>query len=325
VEPQQDGSEAVTAYRWDVRDRLREVRLPDGRHVAYRYDAFARRVSKELHAPASLIEDLARALAGEGGAAPEPERTRFLYDGDVLCAELRSEAQGGVRVHVHEARSFAPLLQVERGDVFTVVNDHLGMPKELLDGRGRVAWAAAHSAWGRVVDVQRDDGTAEVSSPFRLLGQYADEETGLCYTRFRYFDAEAGRWCSPDPLGIEGGRNLAAFDGAPTAEVDPLGLCPEANVSPEIRPADLQGKTPDELRQFATDKGLIPHPTKPDKFMDPVTGKERLRLDPGHVDKQTGLPYNDPKAAVPHAHGYGPDGTTKVRDPTDNNPHFPTR
>ncbi len=42
--------------------------------------------------------------------------------------------------------------------------------------------------------MQRDDGAAEVESPFRLLGQYADDETGLCYTRFRYFDAEAGRW-----------------------------------------------------------------------------------------------------------------------------------
>src|SRR5262249_33296586 len=64
----------------------------------------------------------------------------------------------------------------------------------------------------------------KASSPFRLLGQYADEETGLCYTRFRYFDPEVGRWCSPDPLGIAGGNNLLAFDGSPTAVVDPLGL-----------------------------------------------------------------------------------------------------
>ena len=170
VEPRPDGTEAVTAYKWDVRDRLREVRLPDGRRAVYRYDAFARRVSKELHPASTLREDLARALSGQGGVL-EPERTRFLYDGDVLCAELRPEEQGGLRVHVHEAGSFAPLLQVEAGEVLTVVNDHLGMPKELVDARGRVAWAAAHSAWGRVTEVQRDAGAAEVSSPFRLLGQ----------------------------------------------------------------------------------------------------------------------------------------------------------
>jgi RHS repeat-associated protein len=63
-----------------------------------------------------------------------------------------------------------------------------------------------------------------IESPFRLLGQYADAETGLCCTRFRYFDADVGRWCSPDPLGLLGGRNLCQFNGSPAVEVDPLGL-----------------------------------------------------------------------------------------------------
>jgi len=76
---------------------------------------------------------------------------------------------------------------------------------------------------------------------------------------------------------------------------------------------------------MASEKGLNPHTTKPDKWMDPVTSKERLRLDPGHIDQKTGLPYNDPKAAAPHHHGYEPDGKTKIVDPTDRNPHIPTK
>lgn len=43
--------------------------------------------------------------------------------------------------------------------------------------------------------------------------------------RFRYFDAEAGRWCSPDPLGITGGPNPGAFDASPTTNIDVFGLC----------------------------------------------------------------------------------------------------
>ncbi|HHH26832.1 MAG TPA: RHS repeat protein, partial [Polyangiaceae bacterium] len=44
----------------------------------------------------------------------------------------------------------------------------------------------------------------------------------------RYFDAEAGRWCSPDPLLLAGGINLLAFGRSPTGAVDPLGLlCPD--------------------------------------------------------------------------------------------------
>jgi len=63
-----------------------------------------------------------------------------------------------------------------------------------------------------------------IRSPFRLLGHYWDEELELACTRFRYWDPEAGRWCSPDPLGITGSLNLSGFNAAPTTHVDPLGL-----------------------------------------------------------------------------------------------------
>ncbi len=95
--------------------------------------------------------------------------------------------------------------------------------------------------------------------------------------------------------------------------------------SPSITADELRGMSAAEVRQLAHDKGLVPHPTRVDKWLDPVTNKERLRLDSGHIDKATGLPYADPKAAIPHHHAYQPDGKTKVVDPSDGNPHFPTR
>jgi RHS repeat-associated protein len=167
-------------------------------------------------------------LAYEKGAdALPPFRvTEYLWDGNALAAEIAPDKSE--RVFVHEPGTLTPLFQQEQRAVFTYVNDHLGMPKELVDEDGRVAWAAAHSAWGQVVEMWRDPAAKiAVESPFRLLGQYLDDETGLCYTRFRYFDPNAGRWLSPDPLGVEGGKNLFAFDGAPTVEVDPWGLCGE--------------------------------------------------------------------------------------------------
>jgi len=120
-------------------------------------------------------------------------------------------------------------------------------------------------------------------------------------------------------LGPRVGSGKTANAARTTAAAEP------APKSPTIKPQHLMEKTPNQLRQFAKENGLVPHATRPDKFMDPVTGKERLRLDPGHVDRQTGLPYDDPQAAAPHAHAYEPDGKTKVRDPSDNNPHFPTQ
>jgi hypothetical protein len=95
--------------------------------------------------------------------------------------------------------------------------------------------------------------------------------------------------------------------------------------SPTITAQDLTGKSADEIRQLAQDKGLTPHSTRPDKWMDPATGKERLRLDQGHIDKTTGQPFNDPNAAVPHAHGYGPEGSKNpIVNPDNGNKHFPT-
>lgn len=220
TEKAKDGK--VTKYYWDCRDRLREVEFADGTRALYTYDAFGRRVRKEL-VPAEKPDALPSA---------EPERVRvvtFLWDGNALAQEIDTER--GKRVYVHGARgSLVPLLQQEQGEVFTYVTDPLGTPKELLDASGRVAWSAAHSAWGSVVEEWRDPGAKTVSSPFRLLGQYHDEETGLAYTRFRYFDAAHGRWISPDPLGIRGGSNLSGFDGSPSNDSDPLGLCKTAKL-----------------------------------------------------------------------------------------------
>lgn len=274
VVPAADGGrpEARTEYDWDCRDRLREVRLPDGRKVRFSYDAFARRTKKEIiGADGGDFAGLVHRALDERPESLAPSRVvEFVWDGDALCADIGAavppsgaehagaepeqhlsaaaqiarDHQGDpagaalagddadhwaargrqVRAFAHEPGGLEPLLQAAHGQVFAYVNDHLGTPKELIDDDGRIAWAAVHSAWGEVQEETRDPDAHPAESPFRLLGQYADEETDLCYTRYRYFDSRHGRWCSPDPLGIDGGINAFAFDGTPTADVDPLGL-----------------------------------------------------------------------------------------------------
>jgi RHS repeat-associated protein len=224
----------ITEYFWDCRDRLREVDLPGGEKVLYTYDAFGRRVRKEIVPPESR----------HGPTPFEPPRVRvveFLWDGNALAQEVDTES--GKRVFVHEPRTLVPLLQQECGEVFTYVNDHIGTPKELLDGSGTVAWAGTHSVWGKVVESWTDPTVKRarpIQTPFRLLGQYADIETSLCYTRFRYFDPERSRWISPDPLGVAGGSNLFGFDGAPTIYADPFGLCTNNNIT--YGPLDALGR-----------------------------------------------------------------------------------
>ena len=62
----------------------------------------------------------------------------------------------------------------------------------------------------------------------RFQGQYLDRETGLHYNTFRYYDADIGRFISPDPIGLEGGINLGSYSPNPISWIDPWGWSPQS-------------------------------------------------------------------------------------------------
>ena len=97
--------------------------------------------------------------------------------------------------------------------------DHLGTPIEMTDRVGKTVWEASYQAWGEVEMV-----SGSLKQPFRFQGQYFDEESGLHYNRFRYYDPSSGRFVSQDPIGLLGGGNLYAYVDNPNQWIDPLGL-----------------------------------------------------------------------------------------------------
>jgi len=67
----------------------------------------------------------------------------------------------------------------------------------------------------------------QIENSFRFPGQYYDEETGLSYNYFRYYDQTTGRYVTPDPIGLEGGINLFVYvENNPTNFADPDGKNP---------------------------------------------------------------------------------------------------
>ena len=61
--------------------------------------------------------------------------------------------------------------------------------------------------------------------PFRFQGQYEDEETGLYYNRFRYYNPETGQYTQQDPIGLAGGNpTLYGYVYNTLWEFDPFGL-----------------------------------------------------------------------------------------------------
>jgi RHS repeat-associated protein len=66
-------------------------------------------------------------------------------------------------------------------------------------------------------------GIEEVENNFRFPGQYFDEESGLHYNFFRYYDTETGRYISVD-LARDGINFYAYCEADPLNFVDPYGL-----------------------------------------------------------------------------------------------------
>nr|WP_234975136.1 RHS repeat-associated core domain-containing protein [Variovorax paradoxus] len=50
-----------------------------------------------------------------------------------------------------------------------------------------------------------------------------DEETGLHYNRFRYYDPVMGRFVSKDPIRLRGGINVFQYASNPVKWIDPTG------------------------------------------------------------------------------------------------------
>jgi RHS repeat-associated protein len=331
----------TTLFVWDGDALAQEVRQDKTVTYLYEPDSFvplARIESEGGHGGAlGKVE--------EGGAVPDVGPGRAVHMWYVDQWALPSARQGPARqaatqadVRAEEDHQIAwrqRLLGADNAaprDRIDYYNcDHLGTPRELVDGQGRVVWSARYKAWGRVVSgggwTAIEASVREVEQALRFQGQYHDNETGLHYNRFRYYDPDTARYLSQDPISLAGGTNLYQYANNPVRWSDPLGLV--AAIPAVITWIEITGKTRTEIRELAKQKGLIP--IKVDaagesiKWNCSCTGKERLRLDRGHVDKETGLQYNDKKAAVDHVHGYDSTGKVKIVSPVDGNPHFPTK
>jgi RHS repeat-associated protein len=106
----------------------------------------------------------------------------------------------------------------------------------MTDENGGVAWRAIYDPFGGAsVDVA---STAVLN--VRFPGQYYDQETGLHYNYFRYYDPDTGRYITSDPIGLDGGLNTYIYVNAnPLRFTDPRGL---DNVGCTTEPLVINGR-----------------------------------------------------------------------------------
>lgn len=225
-----DGDRLEMSY--DGQRRMVVVRRSAGamgvqKVARYRYDAFGRRISKDV---------------AEGPGLPI--RTRFGWDADRMVAEV---GDSRCRTVVYEPGSFVPMFRLDAA----ILADPLGEFRPLLasadvptsgGGGPQVAWmlfqvdrlgtpTGEMDGLGQVWDVSVPDDWKAVAQTrmglvgIRFQGQYQDDETGLFYNRHRFYDGESGIFLSQDPVALAGGMNFYGYvHGNPVNFTDSIGL-----------------------------------------------------------------------------------------------------
>jgi len=190
-------------YEYSPNGFLTRVRDPQGKDIYYEYDPFGRRLL-------SRTDNIEK---------------RFLWFLQYLLEETVVAEEQAVRekLFVYEPHSFRPLLVREQDHWFYTHIDNRGLPVNAWDEQQEKVWELKANIWG---DDYGISGVALNLVPFRLLGQYKDQDTGLCYNRFRYYWPQASRFLSHDPLGVWGGINLYSSGPNALQWADPFGLQP---------------------------------------------------------------------------------------------------
>ena len=211
-----------THYDWDDENRLVRVTW-NGRAVEFTYNGQGWRVEKRVY---------------DGDGATPQKRTRFVYDGVNLIEELDVSPSTNRATTVRTYTIGLDLSQSPDGaggvgGLLAVTDaagnasyfysyDGNGNVTDLTDSNGNMMAHYDYSPFGVVTNSAGDYAAA---NPFRWSTKFTDDETGLVYYGFRYYDPGSGRWMSRDPIGEDGGVNLNAFvENDPSNATDDLGL-----------------------------------------------------------------------------------------------------
>jgi len=106
------------------------------------------------------------------------------------------------------------------GSVF-FLRDHLNSTRALVSSSGTIIPGSEidYDSFGH--------STAQIPTRYRYTGREYDPDTELYYYRARWYDPQARRFISEDPIGLNGGINLYAYvENNPMLLTDPYGLRP---------------------------------------------------------------------------------------------------
>ncbi|MGQ9609781.1 MAG: DUF6531 domain-containing protein [bacterium] len=189
-------------YKWKLSGVLEEVSNSDGQRWSFQYDPFGRRISK----------------SGHNG------KIHYMWDGDTLAQEVSEEDT--LREWFFQPGSYIPIARKEHEDWSLCITNQIGALTDMINGNGELEMSVLLGIWGDAIDIYPSGSRRSLA----FQGQWVDEEFGLHWNMYRYYDPQCGRYLSPDPMGLSGGYHpyQYAYYGNPTTTIDPLGLMPFA-------------------------------------------------------------------------------------------------
>jgi RHS repeat-associated protein len=133
----------------------------------------------------------------------------------------------------------------------------------MYDSAGKQTWGVEYDVYGKIR--KRSVGGA-VDCPFRYQGQYEDEETGLYYNRFRYYEPSKGVYLSQDPIRMKGNRlGFYSYVKDTGVRLDQIGLMDPSDIqfsqdsiSDVFTEGPWKGKSLDEAIEATKAAGALP-------------------------------------------------------------------
>jgi RHS repeat-associated protein len=171
---QEDANGTRRTLAWDEEDRLAAV-ADNGQTTRFLYDADGTRANKAgPHGETIYVDPYFTVRNGETG-------NRHVW-------------VDGVRV----ATKVVPNANDPSSEkLYFYQTDHLGSTRFVTDDRG-LAWQ--HLEYFPTGETWVDEHSETQRTPWQFSGKEMDEETGLNYFGFRYYDARQSQWINPDPI-----------------------------------------------------------------------------------------------------------------------------